>query len=198
MIDASKLKTVCPNCRDPELWAPLLNAAALKYAIDTPARMSAWLAQLAEESGEFNRLVENLNYSAEGLRKTWPRRFPPALAAECARNPERIAGVVYDGRMGNGPGDGWRYRGRGLAQITGEDNYRAAETATGLPLLAQPELLETPPIAAEVAGWFWRSRGLNALADAGRFDDIVRAWNGGYTGLDKRRAYWTAFKKVLQ
>ncbi len=199
MLNPQLLKSVCTSCRTPDLWAPLLNQAADKYAINTQERMAAWLAQLAEESGEFNRLVENLNYSAEGLRATWPKRFTPALAAECARKPERIANVVYGGRMGNTlPDDGWRYRGRGLAQLTGRDNYEAASMALDRPLLDSPELLETPAVAAGAAGWFWQSRGLNALADAEQFDEIVQRWNGGHTGLDKRRLYWQNFKKVLK
>lgn len=198
LLTAQRLHIVCPKCKDPGMWALLLESTAIKYGIDSPCRAAMWLAQLAEESGQFNRLTENLNYSAESLLKTWPKRFTASDAASFAHDPPRIANRVYGGRMGNDTADdGWTYRGRGLAQLTGKDNYRTAGTALGLPLLEHPEMLESPSIAAEAAGWFWRSRGLSILADADRFDDVVKTWNGGFNGLDNRKIYWTNFKKAL-
>ncbi|HGM7691314.1 TPA: glycoside hydrolase family 19 protein, partial [Pseudomonas aeruginosa] len=136
-------------------------------------------------------LIENLNYSAELLLRTWPKRFTPAEAKQYARQPERIANRVYANRMGNGSpdtGDGYRYRGRGLIMITGHDNYAEAARALALPLVAQPELLEQRTWAAIAAGWFWQSRGLNDLADQGRFEKITLRINGSFTGAEDRNA----------
>lgn len=151
-------------------WLEHLNGAMARFEIDTPERVAMFLAQVGHESQSLKRLVENLNYSAEGLLKTWPKRFTPAEAKQYARQPERIANSVYANRMGNGSpdsGDGYRYRGRGLIMITGYDNYAEAARALALPLVAQPELLEQRTWAEIAAGWFWQSRGLNDLADQG-------------------------------
>ena len=132
-------------------------------------RVAAFLAQIAHESQELNRLVENLNYSAAALMSTWPKRFPTLADAEpYARQPERIANRAYANRLGNGAeqsGDGWRYRGRGIIQVTGRGNYHEIGAALALPLDVQPELLEQPANAALSASWFWKSHLLNPLAD---------------------------------
>ena len=133
-------------------YAPLLAIAAHRYHIDAPPRrVAAWLATLAHESARFTRLVENLNYSAEGLAATWPARYadmtgqPNATAQRIARKPEDIANLTYAGRLGNGSagsGDGWRYRGRGLIQITGRANYARSGAELGLDLINKPEQIE--------------------------------------------------------
>ncbi|HEK3364601.1 TPA: glycoside hydrolase family 19 protein [Pseudomonas aeruginosa] len=172
-------------------WVEHINGAMARFEINTPERAAMFLAQVGHESQSLRRLVENLNYSAEGLLKTWPTRFTPAEAKQYARQPERIANRVYANRMGNGSpdtGDGYRYRGRGLIMITGHDNYAEAGHALALPLVAQPELLEQRTWAAIAAGWWWRSRGLNGLADQGRFERITLMINGGYNGADDRAA----------
>lgn len=180
---------------------PLANACA-EFGIDTPARLAAFLSQVAHESSNLSRLVENLNYSAEGLRGVFPRYFAdPATALDFARQPQRIANRVYAARMGNGDeasGDGWRFRGRGLIQVTGRANYDACGQALGLDLLASPELLEQPGPAARSAAWFWSSRRLNGPADRGDIEAITRAINGGLNGLDDRKAQYAHALAALQ
>ena len=117
-----------------------------------------------------------------------------------SKSPERLASRVYASRMGNGDessGDGYRYRGRGLIQLTGRDNYRLAASALHLPLLDQPELLTKPEHAARSAAWFWFSHGCNALADAGNFMAITKKINGGTNGYTDRCRYWARAKQAL-
>lgn len=177
-----------------------------RFKIDSPVRRAAFLAQVGHESGHLRRLVENLNYSAEGLAGTWPSRFrgrdgrPNELAARIARRPRDIANVVYADRMGNGPAssdDGWRYRGRGLIQLTGRDNYRACAKGIGQNLEDFPELLEMPEWAVLSAAWFWSRHELSELADAGRFEAITRKINGGTHGQAERLALWRIGQGVL-
>lgn len=199
--------SVFPNARrQAGVFVPALNEAMSRFRIDSKVRAAAFLAQVGHESGGLTRLVENLNYSAAGLAATWPARFrssdgrPSALAEQIARKPEQIANAVYGGRMGNGPpasGDGWRYRGRGLIQLTGRANYTEAGKALGVDFVAQPELLEGALWACLAAAWFWSSRGLNELADAGRFDDITQRINGGQNGREERYALWERAKAAL-
>jgi len=174
---------------DPK-WAEPLNAVFEKYDINTPQRQAAFIGQCAHESGNFKTLEENLHYSANSLMRVWPSRFPDSDTAEkYANNPEKIANKVYGGRMGNTEeGDGWKYHGRGLIQLTGKDNYKACAEATGQPLLETPEIVLQPQLAALTAGWFWNKKGLNALADASDFDTMTKRINGGLIGLDDRKA----------
>ncbi|QYW06488.1 putative endolysin [Pseudomonas phage UAntarctica] len=178
------------------MWAEPLTVAMISSQIGTRLRITAFLAQIAHESAGLVAVVENLNYSAEALVKTWPTRFTAASAAAVARNPEKIANIVYGGRMGNtSPGDGWKYRGRGPIQITGLDNYRACGVALGIDLVSNPEKLEEPKYGARAAAWFWETKGCNTLADlsgvetakelAG-FTDLTKRINGGTNGLDDR------------
>lgn len=197
-ITEQQLLQILPNARPVAgIFVPALNRAMARWKIDSPVRQAAFLAQIGHESGQLRRLVENLNYSAEALVRTWPSRFTAQNAGAYARQPEKIANRVYGGRMGNGPeasGDGWRYRGRGLIQLTGRDNYRAAAQALGLPLLENPELLEQPEHAAQSAAWWWATHGLNELADAGRFSDIGSIINTGQSG---RVPHGAAERKAL-
>ncbi|MEN8639574.1 glycoside hydrolase family 19 protein [Pseudomonas sichuanensis] len=187
------------------VFLPAINRAALRWKIDSRVRMAAFLAQVGHESGQLRNLVENLNYSAEALVRTWPTRFTPQTAGAYARQPEKIANKVYSGRMGNGPegsGDGWCFRGRGLLQVTGRTNYRAAGAGLGLPLEDQPELLEQAEHAAQSAAWWWAKHGLNELADAGRFTDIGSVINTGQPGrvphgAAERKALYDLALKVL-
>jgi putative chitinase len=180
---------------------PALAAAMDQFDIRTPERTAAFLAQLAHESGELRRWTENLNYGWEGLRGVFPKYFrTDAEARAFERQPERIANRVYGARMGNGDeasGDGWRYRGRGPIQLTGKDNYRVCGQAIGVDLLNRPELLETPEVGCLAAAWFWSSRGLNPLADAGKFVTITRRINGGTNGLPDRMKYWDQARAVF-
>ena len=179
-------------------FVPALNAAMDRYQIVGVKRTAAFIAQVSYEFGHLTRLVENLNYSADALRINWSGRFDAGLASATARKPEQIANIAYGKRMGNtAQGDGWKYRGLGLIQITGKDNYRACGEALGLVLTAQPELLEKPQHACMSAAWFWATNGLNTLADAGKFDPITQRINGGQTGAAYRQALYVWGMKVL-
>jgi putative chitinase len=171
-------------------WFEPLQETFEKYQINTPKRQACFIGQCMHESGGFKFLRENLNYSAKALMNTWPSRFPDADTAEkFERQPEKIANKVYSGRMGNTEdGDGAKYIGRGLIQLTGKDNYKAFGDAIGEDLVANPQLVEEPRYAALSAGWFWNKRGLNALADAMDITTLTIRINGGKIGIDDRIA----------
>jgi putative chitinase len=171
-------------------WFEPLQETFEKYQINTPKRQACFIGQCMHESGGFKFLKENLNYSAKALMATWPSRFPDADTAEkYARQPKMIANKVYSGRMGNTEdGDGAKFIGRGLIQLTGKDNYKAFGDAIGEDLVANPQLVEEPRYAALSAGWFWNKRGLNALADAMDVTTLTVRINGGKIGIDDRIA----------
>ncbi|MEL7940958.1 glycoside hydrolase family 19 protein [Pseudomonas delhiensis] len=206
-ITDAQLLRILPNAGPRAgVFVPALNRAMIRYGITSSVRMSAFLAQVGHESSQLTRLVENLNYDAAGLARVWPKRYagvdgkPNALAMKLARHPQAIANNTYAGRNGNGDetsGDGWAYRGRGLLQVTGRANYRAAGSGIGQPLESEPELLEQPEFAALSAAWWWASHGLNELADAGRFNDITRRINGGLNGQAERLDLWATARAVL-
>ena len=198
-ITAQQLLQILPSAGQVAgVFVPVLNTAMSRYQIVGAKRIAAFLAQVGHESGHLTRLVENLNYTAAALRMIWPSRFDAGLASATARKPEQIANIAYGNRMGNtAPGEGWKYRGRGLIQITGKNNYRACGEALGLDLTAQPELLENPQHACMSAAWFWATNGLNTSADAGKFDAITQRINGGQTGAADRQALYARALKVL-
>ncbi|WP_278940665.1 glycoside hydrolase family 19 protein [Pseudomonas helleri] len=219
-ITSQQLLQILPNAGQVAgVFVPVLNTAMNRYQIVGQKRIAAFIAQVGHESCQLTRLVENLSYSADGLANTWPNRYaepegkggclkvlvkgrqrnkPNALGLSLAGKPEQIASNVYAGRMGNtAPGDGWKYRGRGLIQLTGKTNYGLCGEALGLDLLAQPELLEKPQHACMAAAWFWGSNGLNSLADKGNIETITRRVNGGLTGLADRQAIYARALKVL-
>jgi putative chitinase len=171
-------------------WFEPLQETFEKYQINTPKRQACFIGQCMHESGGFKFLRENLNYSAKALMATWPSRFPDADTAEkFARQPEKIAGKVYNGRMGNtSPEEAAAFIGRGLIQLTGKDNYRAFGEAIGEDLVANPQLVEEPRYAALSAGWFWNKRGLNALADVMDVETMSKRINGGTIGMADRIA----------
>lgn len=214
LINQQQLLQILPNARlVAGVFVLALNTAMARYAINTPSRAAAFLAQTGHESAQFTRMLENLNYSAQGLAIQWKSRFaldpsatppqPNLMALQIARQPEAIANAAYGDRMGNTlPGDGWRYRGRGLIQLTGKDNYRLCGQAIGLPLVDEPDLLLEPGPAAMAAGWYWDNNKLNALADAGNNDDIGSIVNTGKrgrvpAGADDRKAIYQRGLKVL-
>jgi len=166
---------------DVTLYFEAFNQVCLDYEINTPERMAAFIAQVAHESGQLTAVKENLNYSADGLMRIFKKYFTPALAAQYARKPEKIASRVYANRMGNGPeetGDGWKYRGRGLIQLTGKDNYTKFAADMEMTLDEAVEYLETPEGAMESAAWFWNSRNLNSYADRGNITKVSELVNG--------------------
>jgi len=172
---------------DPK-WEEPLQAAFIKYDINTPKRQAAFIGQCAHESSNFTKLEENLNYSPERLIKVWPSRFPDLIVADkYAHNPQALANKVYAGRLGNNQeGDGWKYHGRGLIQLTGRENYERCGSSLGVDLISNPNWLLDPKYAALSAGWFWNKHGLNELADQQEHGQITKRINGGTLGLDDR------------
>lgn len=170
-------------------WLAPLEETFVKYDISTPVRKACFIGQCAHESGNFKILQENLNYSAEGLMKTWFSRFPTKeIADQYARNPAKIAGKVYNGRLGNtNEEEAAQYLGRGLIQLTGKENYANCGSGIGVDLIGNPDWLLDPKYATLSAGWFWNKKGLNALADAGDIDTMTKRINGGLIGLDDRK-----------
>lgn len=197
LITPAQLAALSPNC-DAEVLAPALSGAADERDIDTPNRLAHWLGQLYTESAGFTRMVENLSYSAERLCQVWPKRFPTLKAAQpYARNPQALAEKAYGGRLGNHPGEGFLYRGRGLTQITGRDNYDRFGEMLGLDLVDHPQLAAEPVNAARIAAAYWSTHGLNALADADDIEGITRSINGGLTGLADRKAAVAKAKRIF-
>ena len=184
-------------------WVPILERFTSQYNINTKERIAMFLAQASHESGGFSRLVENLNYSADGLAIVWPSRYaengkPNALALSIARKPELIANHTYANRMGNSTpesGDGWKYRGRGIFQLTGKSNYDAFFKDTGVE--ATPDDLSDPTYAVLSACWFWNKNRLNAISDTKDVERCTRVINGGLVGLDHRKKLYSNIIKVL-
>jgi putative chitinase len=181
---------------------PLI-AAMDKAGIVAPLEQAHFLAQCAHESMGFTRLTENLNYSAEGLHRTWPGRFPTIADAEpFAHHPEMIANHVYSDRMGNGPaasGDGWCFRGRGYPQITGRSNYGSLSRALfgDETLLVQPDKMADPEIAARAGCHFWTSNNIGRYALRDDLVGVTHAVNNGTIGLNSRHAWLIRFKAAL-
>jgi len=175
-LTEAQLLRIYPNASQRAgVFVPALNRAMQRYQITTPARQAAFLAQIGHESGQLK----------------WVREIWGPTAAQ----------QKYEGRkdLGNTePGDGKRFMGRGLIQITGRDNYRKVAAALGIPLLSSPELLEQPEWAVTSAAWWWADRGLNDIADSGDFEKLTRRINGGLNGLDDRKAIWERAKSVLR
>jgi len=170
-------------------WFDALSQALPDYEINTPQRIAAFLAQCAHESGSFTAIKENLNYKAESLCKVWPRYFNAGNAAQYAHNQEAIANRAYGGRMGNGPeesGDGWKFCGRGLIQLTGRSNYQAFADSIQISIDDASEYLKTFEGCVQSACWFWEANNLNQYADSGDILTMTKRINGGTLGLDDR------------
>lgn len=172
-------------------WVNALNETCQEFAIDSPFRIAGFLSNVAHESGGFKFVRENLNYSAASLMRVWSSRFPTVeIAQRYAMQPEKIANRAYADRMGNrdeASGDGARYIGRGLIQLTGKNNYVAYSMACDNEALQHPEIVEQPKYAAESAGWFWSVNRLNQLADNQDVVGMTKRINGGINGLDDRQ-----------
>lgn len=193
-----------------ELYLPFLQGTCKAYDITSPRRIAGFLSQIGHESGGMTRLVENLNYSVEGLINGFGRhRISIEDAHKYGRQPgqfanrEAIANLLYGGAWGEKnlgntqPGDGWKFIGRGLKQLTGRANYKACSDALGEDFVAEPELLLKPVNAALSAGWFWSTNGLNKLADIGDVTGMTRKINGGTNGLNERHALFVQGVKVF-
>ncbi len=201
---ADTLKQIMPKASQDNVdkYLGALNGEMAKFEINTPLRAAHFIAQLAHESGSLHYSCENLNYSAKALRAVFGKYFPTDdLAEEYARQPEKIANRVYASRMGNGDetsGEGWKYRGRGLIQLTGKDNYTNCGKGIELNLIDNPEqLADDANAAVAAAGWFWDMRKLNGYADEDDVKAITKRINGGYNGLEDREAYLARAKEVL-
>lgn len=219
MITLSQLQAVCRSPKGRAACAQYLDALNRHMPAHgiTGAAVPAFLAQIAHESSDFTRAVENLNYSADGLANTWPKRYgqldlhgrpiraggrvmPNPIAMRLHRDPMAIANNVYANRMGNGneaSGDGWKHRGAGLKQLTGKDNHRACGQAMGIDLVAHPELLQQPEYAVWSACWFWKANNLGRFVERRDFRGLTQAINGGVIGLAEREEYHARAMEVF-
>jgi putative chitinase len=200
-ITREQLQQIIPRNSYIDQWCNALNQLLPDYGIDTPQRVAAFLAQCAHESGNFVFLKENLNYKWASLRKVFPKYFPTdELAQAYEKQPERIANRIYGSRMGNGDeasGDGFRYCGRGLIQLTGRNNYEAfAESIESTPEEVSA-YLETFEGAVQSACWFWETNNLNQFADADDIKTMTRRINGGFIGLEDRIKHYEHAKHVF-
>ena len=207
---------VAAGVKDPAKWHSAIIETCVQFEISTSKeRIAAFLAQTSHESGGYTMLSENLNYRAATLAACWPNRFaelgpdkkpvkdangknqPTAVANSIAGKPELIANLVYSSRMGNGPaesGEGWKYRGRGLKQLTGKDNYTRCGNAIGADFVNNPKLLLEPQYAALSAGWFWSANKCDQFADKKDIEGLTKRINGGLIGLANRKE---RFEKCL-
>lgn len=182
-------------------WGKPLDDAALEFGIDTPLREAAWLANILHETGRLRRLTESFAYSRARLLEVFPKYFRPSIVDAYVGFPRKIASRVYADRMGNGDeasGDGWRFIGRGPAQLTGRSNYGLCGAAIGVDLLAHPELVASDKaIGARTVGWFWKINRLAETADRGEFLTVCQLWNGSRKpwGMHERQAY---YDKILE
>ena len=185
-----QLKEMIPKNAYVDQWFEAISEILPEYEITTPQRVAAFLAQCAHESGGFVFLKENLNYKAASLRRVFPKYFPDdAIAAQYAGKGEMIANRVYANRMGNGPeesGDGFRYCGRGLIQLTGKNNYTFFAGSLDIPVEEASEYLQTFEGAVQSACFFWEQNKLNQWADAGDILTLTKRINGGTIGLEDR------------
>lgn len=194
--------TAARGAKNLQEYVNAFNKACEPYALNTVLRKSHFISQISHESGGFVFVEEGLNYSADGLRKTFPKYFPDDATAQAyARQPEKIANRVYANRMGNGneqSGDGWKYHGRGLIQLTGKENYTKFANAMKMSLDDTVTFCETAEGAAMSAVWYWNSRGINAKADADDIVAVTKKINGGTIGLDDRKARYAKTLPVVQ
>ena len=203
-LTKEQLKELLPKNPYIGQWHGALAQLLPDYGIDTPQRIAAFIAQCAHESGNFVFLKENLNYKAATLRKIFPKYFPTdAMAAEYASKPnkqEAIANLVYANRMGNGApetGDGYKYCGRGLIQLTGKNNYTFFAGSLDIPVEEASEYLQTFEGAVQSACFFWEQNKLNQWADKGDILTLTKRINGGTIGLDDRIKHFKEYHALL-
>jgi len=205
LITEGQLAAMIPTNKEIKAWCEELNKALPKYDITTDQRIAGFISQCAHESMDFNAMSENLNYREETLNKVFPRYFGPGKrnAAEYAKNPEKIANYVYmdefrTSKLGNvHPGDGWRFRGRGLKQLTGRDNYTRFAKDYDLTAEEAAVWVETKEGALASALWFWNTNNLNPIADTGNVAALTKKINGGDIGLADRQARYAKAMAAL-
>lgn len=215
------------NKSNAEVFLPYIKEVCKSFGINTPKRLAAFLSQVGHESAGLSCLQENLNYSAEGLANTWPKRYalklpsndgsktlqngvyaknsvgrylPSDLALKIARKPVLIANSCYANRMGNGDeksGEGWKFRGRGLKQLTGKSNYAQLTLETGIDFVSNPDLLLQPSYGVISACWFWKVNNLEYFADKEDVEGMTKKINGGLIGINERKALYSKAIKVL-
>ena len=202
MITLEQFQTIIPNNKNASDWYDALNNIIPKYEINTDQRVAAFLAQCIHESNQFLTLQENLNYSAESLRKVWPSHFQTDdIAEQYARNPEKIANRAYANRMGNGDedsGDGWSFAGKGAIQLTGRSNYQGFANVCGKDIILLPDYILTPEGSIESACYFWTINKLNGVADTGDIDKVSEIVNGGKIGMAERHSIYTDILSLSQ
>jgi putative chitinase len=196
-----KFKQIIGNNPHADHWFEALCEVLPDYDINTKPRVAAFLAQTAHESGGYTAIKENLNYKAASLCKVWPRYFPNMdVANQYANKPEKIANRAYANRMGNGPeesGDGWKFCGRGLIQLTGKDNYTRYAQSLEISLDEASEHLTTFEGCVQSAAWFWEANNLNSWADKGDMLTLTKRINGGTLGLEDRIKHYNHALEVL-
>lgn len=205
LLTVDQLRAMIPTNTEVEEWCEELNKALPKYGITTDKRIAAFISQCAHESQDFRTLSENLNYREDTLLRVFSRYFGPGkrAASEYARNPEKLANYVYmdefrTSKLGNTqPGDGWRFRGRGLKQLTGRDNYTRFAKDYNMTAEQAAEWLETKEGALASALWFWNTNKLNIVADSGDVRAMTKRINGGDIGLADRQARYTRAMAAL-
>ena len=203
MLTAGHFADLFPRCSDPDGWVDAMNEVFPKYEINTNRRVAAFLAQCGHESGGWRTFSENLNYSAKALDAVFGKYFKRAGrdAEDYARQPEKIANVVYANRMDNGDtasGDGWRYRGRGPIQLTGKHNYAKFSDDMDVDAVNNPDMVsEDKEVALMSAIWYWNSNKLNRYADSGDIKTLTKRINGGYIGLEDRIHHWEMCLEAL-
>jgi putative chitinase len=195
-----QLRSIFPRMKDIDEWHDIMEDLLPKYEITTYPRLAGFLAQCGHESGQFTIIQENLNYSADGLLRVFGRYFRDKDVNQYARQPEKIANLVYANRMNNGDtasGDGYRFRGRGVIQLTGRYNYTEFGKSIGMSPEDASQYMETKKGALHSACWFWDTNGLNKYADQGDMKTMTKRINGGYNGLDERMHYYHVAMRVF-
>jgi putative chitinase len=199
-FSVEKLEDILTGNKQVKEYYNALCKALPKYDITTERRVAGFLAQCAHESNNFKVLKENLNYSADGLKRIFPKYFKNVDPNDYARQPEKIANRVYANRMSNGDedsGDGWRYRGRGVIQLTGRDNYSRFAKDMGMSLDEVVDYLETIEGAIMSAAWYWNSRKINSAAEDNDIVKMTKLVNGGTIGLEDRKKHYAHILEVL-
>ena len=200
-LTKEQLKQLLPKNPYINQWHNALSQLLPDYEINTAKRIAAFVAQCAHESGSFVFLTENLNYKAESLLKVFPKYFKDMATAKAyEKKPEKIANKIYADRMGNGneaSGDGWRYRGRGLIQLTGKTNYTWFAASLEISPEEAAEYTQTFEGAAQSACWFWETNKINQFADSGDIVTMTKRINGGTIGLDDRIKHYEHALHVL-
>lgn len=202
ILTLNKLERILVGNSNVDDWYRALTENIYFFEIDNEKRIAAFLAQTSHESMNYTRVIENLNYRWTSLRSVFPKYFPnDSLAKKYAHDQRAIANRVYANRMGNGPessGDGWRYRGRGLIQLTGKYNYKKFGDSLGISLSEVPDFLETFDGAVISACWYWENKDLNYYADNDDIKSMTKLINGGYIGLEDRIRKYSKILEILE